>query len=102
MATKKNTFKNPVEAFITVPEGEPVKKDTPVDTPAGGLVKAPEGYKRNPEFIEVRSKRVQLLLQPSVVERMRTLAKSEGISINEIYNRAVGFYLEALDNQKSE
>ncbi len=97
MATKKN-FKNPVEAFISVPEEEPVRKDTPV----GGLVKAPEGYKRNPEFIEVRSKRVQLLLQPSVVDRMKALAKSEGASINEMYNRAVAYYLEAVENQKNE
>lgn len=97
MATKKN-FKNPVEAFISVPEEEPVRKDTPV----GGLVKAPEGYKRNPEFIEVRSKRVQLLLQPSVVDRMKALAKSEGASVNEMYNRAVAYYLEAVENQKSE
>ena len=97
MATKKN-FKNPVEAFISVPEEEPVRKDPPV----GGLVKAPEGYKRNPEFIEVRSKRVQLLLQPSVVDRMKALAKSEGASINEMYNRAVAYYLEAVENQKNE
>lgn len=96
--TKKNTFKNPVEAFISVPEGEPIKEETPV----GGLVKAPEGYKRNPEFIEVRSKRVQLLLQPSVVDRMKALAKSEGASINEMYNRAVAYYLEAVENQKNE
>lgn len=96
--TKKNTFKNPVEAFISVPEGEPIKEETPV----GGLVKAPEGYKRNPEFIEVRSKRVQLLFQPSVVEKMRGLAKAKGVSINEMYNRAVGFYLNSLENQKSE
>lgn len=98
MATKKNSFKNPVEAFISVPEEEPVKKEAPV----GGLAKAPEGYKRNPEYIEVRSKRVQLLLQPSVVERVKALAKAEEVSINEMYNRAVAYYLEAVESQKNE
>ena len=97
MATKKN-FKNPVEAFISVPEEEPVKNSSP----AGELAKAPEGYKRNPEYIEVRSKRVQLLLQPSVVEKVKALATAEGVSINEMYNRAVAYYLEARENQETE
>ena len=54
--------------------------------------KAPEGYKPNPEYIETKSKRVQLLVQPSVYEAVKAKAKGLGISINEAINEALREY----------
>lgn len=87
MANKK-TFKedNPALSFVT-PEEETVKT---VNT----SVKPPKGYKYNPEFIETKSKRVQLILQPSVVETAKELAKKRGLSLNETFSEAIKEYIE--------
>ena len=83
MAQNKKTFKkdNPALSFMSVPEEE-------VETTA-----SPEGYKLNPEYIETKSKRVQLLLQPSTVEAIKSLAKKKGLSMNEAINEAIHEYL---------
>ena len=70
-------------------EAEP-KKTTP--THKGGD-KPPKGYKVNPEYIEVRSKRFQLLLQPSVYNAIKKQAKKDRVSMGEVINRAVAEYL---------
>ncbi len=54
----------------------------------------PDGYKPNPEYIEVKSKRVQLLLQPSTVDAIKALAKKKGLSMNEAINEAIQAYLQ--------
>lgn len=61
---------------------------------SGGKKKAPEGYKPNPEYIETKSKRVQLLVQPSVYEAVKAKAKARGISTNEAINEALREYTE--------
>ena len=61
--------------------------------------KAPEGYKPNPEYIETKSKRVQLLVQPSVYEAVKAKAKGLGISANEAINEALREY---IDRQEAE
>lgn len=95
MATKKNTFKkdNPALSFMT-----PVEEETTVDVEETVVKpvkknKAPEGYKLNPEYIETKSKRVQLLLQPSVVDAIKAYAKREGLSMNEAISQAIQEYL---------
>jgi len=92
MARKNFKQNNPAEAFITMPETAPTE-DTAQSKPTGAR-KAPEGYKLNPEFIEVKSKRVQLLLQPSVVEALKALAKEKGLSMNETASEAIKQYIE--------
>lgn len=42
----------------------------------------PEGYKINPMYIEVKSKRVQLVLQPSLFEKVKALAEKKQDSVN--------------------
>lgn len=94
MAKKNFKQNNPAEAFITMPETEtePIREEIP-SKPTGAR-KPPEGYKLNPEYIEVKSKRVQLLLQPSIVEALKELAKEKGLSMNETANEAIKEYLE--------
>ena len=80
MAAKGKSFKdnlsgnlNPAMQFISTPTEEE-KTDT----------KEPHaGYKINPLYIETKSRRVQLLLQPSLYERIKARAAAEGHSINE-------------------
>lgn len=93
MAKKNFKQNNPAEAFITMPEEEPVKEEA-VETAPRTAKKPPKGYKLNPEFIEVKSKRVQLLLQPSTVEALKALAKEKGLSMNETANEAILQYLD--------
>ena len=44
---------------------------------------APEGYKANPLFVETKSRRLQLLVQPSIYEALKEGAKAEGRSVND-------------------
>lgn len=100
MAKKDFKADNPALNFISIPEEElePVKEEPEVKpAPAHKDLRRPqppEGYKVNPAFIELKSRRVQLLLQPSVVEAVKELAKAKGLSMNEIFSEAVIEYLE--------
>lgn len=75
----KKTFReniNPALQFIS---------STVAETPTAPA-EAPEGYKINPQYIETKSKRVQLLVKPSTVEKLRARAKAEGRSLNDLIN----------------
>ena len=75
----KKSFKediNPAMRFISPPAA-----DAPADTEQGT---APEGYKLNPLYVETKSRRLQLLLQPSLFEKIKTRAQREDKSINEL------------------
>lgn len=43
---------------------------------------------------ETRSKRVQLLLTPSMFDALKSLSADTGLSVNEIVNIALGEYLK--------
>lgn len=87
---KKN---NPALSFITSAQEE-VEAPAQETAPQIKETSKPEGYKLNPEYIETKSKRVQLLLQPSVVESMKDLARKKGLSLNEAVNEAIKDYLK--------
>lgn len=79
MAAKRKTFKeniSPAMQFITRPEE--------TSPPASQAEAPPEGYKLNPLYIETRSKRLQLLLQPSLYARVKARADQEGKSVNDL------------------
>lgn len=76
---KKTDSKKKTEPKATKPKE---KKPT-------GKAKAPEGYKPNPEYIETKSKRVQVLLQPSLHEEVKDISKKLGISVNDFIHRAI-------------
>lgn len=83
----KKTFidgMNPAEFFITKPEEEPVEKKQTKKKPATAPEKAPEGYKPNYLYIETKSKRLQLLVQPSLLEKLKKKADAEGRSVNDL------------------
>ncbi len=88
----KKSFKdNPAMSFISQESID--KVDKPKGKASRSKRKAPEGHKPNPEYIETKSKRVQILIQPSVHEAVQAKAKAEGISTNEAINEALREYV---------
>ena len=67
---------------IEAVEGKQGSSTTPT-----GKEKAPEGYKLNPLYIETKSKRVQLVLQPSLYAKVKAAADKEKVSFNEYCHR---------------
>jgi hypothetical protein len=49
----------------------------------------PKGYKINPMFIETKSKRMQLVVQPSLYESLKKASKRAGLSVNEYCHRVL-------------
>ena len=88
MAQKKS-FKadlNPAMQFISTPAEETT---TGAGEGVASTKDAPEGYKVNPLYIEKRSKRLQLLVQPSLYDKVKTQAKTEGCSVNDYIHRVL-------------
>lgn len=95
MAQKKS-FKtdlvNPAMQFISdplevrgeeIPEGTLQERKEMEETAVSAIRSVPEGYKTNPLYVETKSKRLQLLIQPSLLEKIRGKAKAEGRSVND-------------------
>lgn len=76
---------SPVQAMIMQQaEAEAPKKTTPQ---AAREKEIPEGYKVNYDLIEKKTRRVQLVFQPSVYNGLKALADKEGISFNDYVHR---------------
>jgi predicted HicB family RNase H-like nuclease len=86
----KKTFKdeNPALNFITpLPQqGDVSLQDAPV------AAASPQAYKGH--AMETKSRRVQLLLQPSLVAAIKAYAMEQGISMNAAVGNAIFEYLE--------
>jgi hypothetical protein len=46
--------------------------------------KAVNKIKTNPLYLEAKSRRVQLLMQPSLFDTLKNLATEKGVSVNEL------------------
>ena len=87
--TKKTTAKTPAtKAKATTRKKTTATKKAP-GTP-------PPGYKVNPQFIEMKTQRINVLLQPSVSDRLKKLAKHNKTSVNETINQAI---IEKLESE---
>lgn len=85
----KKTFKdsiNPAMSFISQESIDRAEGETPATADAKKPDKAPEGYKLNPLYVEKKSKRLQLLIQPSLHEKLKKKAQAEGTSVNDLVN----------------
>ena len=86
----KKTFLEGLNPALTSFINEPtLEEEAPAETlpEITAPAKAPEGYRRNPEYIEKRTRRVQLVLQPSVADAARAYAAERGVSLNELVNQ---------------
>lgn len=87
----KKSFKdsiNPAMSFISQESIDRTEGETPTTEETIAKVKrpakAPEGYKLNPLYIETKSERLQLLVQPSLKVKLKEKAKQEGTSVNDL------------------
>lgn len=79
----KKSFKdNPALQFISTAGQEEAEQAEKAST-----AKAPEGYKPNPLYIEKKTKRVQLVLQPSLFEKVKATAEAKQLSVNEFVHQ---------------
>lgn len=69
----KKRAENPAMMFISSPEEAERRTETP----------EPEPILRAPQRAEAKSRRLQLLLQPSLYEAVKARAEAEGVSVNE-------------------
>lgn len=86
----RKSFKdNPALQFISGAEEQEQQKAQTEQTATEATLKAPTdakapgGYKLNPLYVETKSKRLQLVLQPSVFNRVKARAAESGLSVNE-------------------
>lgn len=113
MSRKKSVLKddNPAMNFIS---SASIDDDEAVDNDEAAIIEnldleeaesgtatrkaAPEGYKLDPRYIEKKTKRVQLIMQPSLYSRLKEAAESEGESINNFIHDLIASYLDAPDD----
>jgi hypothetical protein len=86
--TKNFKQNNPAEAFISIAQ---IEAAAPVDADS---IKAPDGYKLNPAFVEVKSRRLQLLLQPSVADALKAYARETETSMNDCVSEVLKDFLK--------
>ena len=108
-AKKSFSHANPAMSFITSPiidnEQEVEAQDSSSSDEKSAVILQEKTHfdvpmKRNPEFIEVKSKRMQLLMQPSLHIAIKQLADEEGISVNEKIHSILKDYVEKRDLDK--
>lgn len=76
-----------------LPKGmKPVNTDPEPTEERASAPDIPEGFKLVPT--ETKSKRLQLLITPSLHRKLQDLAKAENTSVNELANRAIENYLK--------
>lgn len=63
-----------------------IKKDTPKKNAKGNTVSIPIGYELRPE---TKSKRLNLLIKPSVYDLLKETADAEGQTINSYINNLI-------------
>lgn len=79
---RENTFENPAELFLGQP-GETAATDPEA-------VNIPEGYRL---VRESKSKRLQLLVTPTIAENLKAIALLRKCSVNELCNRIFEEYM---------
>ena len=98
MTTKKSfTQSSPAMAYINIPEGEvedtaneaqadTTKTTTKAKPRAKSSKQARSEVMITPKDAETKSRRVQILLQPSVYEAVKQLAEDNNTSVNDTIN----------------
>ena len=103
MSKKSFTDANPAMAFIsTAKEQEdfsltqPTKEELEAKSNQDTVNNVSNGVpmKKNPEFIETKSKRVQMLMQPSLYDAVKKEAKDKNISVNEMMHEILKNHVE--------
>ena len=90
---KRASAANPAMMFISQPEEQPKATRNRLKVSSARMVETPEQEtplrdtplqaKRAPQGREAKTRRLQLLLTPSLYEAVKERADSEGLSVNE-------------------
>ena len=88
---------NPAMQFLSAQEPEqeadnapePVAAPPAIPTGKGAGTAPPEGFKVNPLYIEKKTKRCQLVMQPSLYAKIKAAADVAGLSFNEYVCQAL-------------
>lgn len=96
MSKKSFADANPAMAFISTAENT---EDFALSQPTKEELETKENsssvpMKRNPEYIETKSKRVQMLMQPSLYDAIKKEAKAKDISVNEMMHEILKNHVE--------
>lgn len=84
----KKSFKDsPAMRFISTPQQAGEATPDEGERPAVPM-------KLNPLYIETKSKRLQLLIQPSLHGKLKGRATAQGVSLNELIHTALQEYAE--------
>lgn len=96
MSKKSFADANPAMAFISTAEKS---EDFALTQPTKEELETKENsssvpMKRNPEYIETKSKRVQMLMQPSLYDAIKKEATAKDISVNEMMHEILKNHVE--------
>ena len=89
MTKKTKDFKHPAQAFMTTGENL-IKPD--IHEPAQGVPMKPK-----PLNVETKSRRLQLLIKPSLHARLRARATAQDMSLNELIHTILEQYTDAKE-----
>lgn len=89
MTKKTKDFKHPAQAFMST--GETLTKAN-IDEPAQGVPMKP-----NPLYVETKSRRVQLLVKPSLHARLRARATAQDMSLNDLIHTILEQYTDTKE-----
>lgn len=99
--TKKSFKDNPALHFISPPAGPAKAPKTPrperepaARPPRAAAVETPPPPGLKPLYVETKSRRVQLLMQPSLHEKLKTAAAGRGQSLNDLIHTALSDWAE--------
>ena len=83
---KKNFLNNPALKFISLPQEQDTATAPAEPEQQNRLDELqtiiPEGYKLE-KITEKRTKRIQLVIEPSLYDKLKTAAGAAGVSVNE-------------------
>lgn len=82
-AEQLNPAINPAMQFVTPQQPAEDQHTGPISR---ADVTPPPGFKLNPMFIENRSRRIVLMVQPSMHQKIKARADAVGISMNQFLN----------------
>lgn len=104
MSSSKSFKDNPALNFIS-PPAKPQRGPAPPKSPVksgpaepGGPVQAAEPQvpmKPNPLYVETKSKRVQLLMQPSLHRQLKVRAEAGGQSLNDLIHTVLAEWVDS-------
>lgn len=86
---------NPAMQFISTPEQPEAPAPEAAREAEKGTLTPPPGYKVDPRFIETKSRRLQVLIQPSLHKRVQKAAKKKKRSVNDMISVLLEAALDA-------